>query len=307
MGQREKEVKAGVRLAFGVILSGTGMYAATQLGVLRALEESGLAPSVLVGVGTGAWIAGLYAHRGDAGEVYGAACEACSQGKRLLDTDRRCASRLVAGGFQGMIRGDRLTALLDEQTKRCTLAELEGSLAIPTLALPTRKTLVFANRCPPDEGDAVWTQQAPLTLAIRAAMAVPALVQPALWMGVPLVGTAGMDLAIATLRQMQVKYALCVDAGSQRPKGKLDVLEIVALSASAQVDATDYPPTWHMLRPRVPEAVRATTLEALDQCLEAGYTATQEVLPRIRAQIGAQAGRVLCFPRRKMPPFVERN
>ena len=279
-------------MAFGVVFSGMGVYAATQLGVLRALEEGGLQPTALAGVGAGAWIAGLYACMPDSCAVYAAMREAFAHGRRLLDFDRRCAR----GGFQGLIGGNRLAALLEQQTKGRPLSGLELSLAIPALALPTRKTLIFASRCPPEDGDTVWTQQAPVSLAIRAAMSVPTLVRPALWMGVPLIGAAGIGEAMEALRQLRVMRGLCMDACAQRPKGKLNVWDIAALSA--RPEPPNCPGGWHRLAPRVPDTVHASALEALDVCVQAGYAAALEALPRIKAQGGGCGGKVLSFPKR---------
>lgn len=294
-------------MLFGVAFSGMGMYAATQLGVLRALEENGVEPAALVGVGAGAWIAGLYACNPNARGVYAAFREACGRGKRLLDPDwRGLVWGMSAGnGFQGLIRGDRLIALLEEQTGRRMLADLNLPLAIPTLALPTRKTLVFSNRCPPDNGDAVWTQQAPVSLAIRAALATPALMSPALWMGVPLVGVAGMGVAMAALKQLRVKHALCVNAGAQRPRGKLDIWEIAALSAGAHDEIPACAADWSMLTPRVPETVRMSEVEALDLCVEVGYSEAQAAIPRVKGWVGNRPGKVLAFPQKKDAPSAE--
>jgi len=286
-------------LLFGVLFSGMGVYAATQLGVLRALEESGLQPGALAGVGAGAWIAGLYACKPDARGVHAAIREACGQGRRLLDPDRRAAlgPLYVGGRLQGLIRGDRLAALLVKQTLGRSLSEVEAALAIPTVALPTRKTLVFSNHYPPEDGEAVWTQQAPVSLAIRAAMSIPALMRPALWMGVPLIGTAGLSEGMAALGQLRVKHALCVDASAQVPKGRLNVWDIAAL-CGPRTQPTDCRPDWIMLTPRVPETVHASALEALDICVEAGYNAALETIPRLKALMGGGLGKVLAFPKK---------
>jgi len=276
-----------------------GVYAATQLGVLRALEESGLPPGALAGVGAGAWIAGLYACKPDAREVYAAIRQACGQGRRLLDPDRRAAlgPLYVSGRLQGLIRGDRLAALFIKQTLGRPLSEVALPLAIPTVALPTRKTLVFSNRYPPEDGEAVWTQQAPVSLAIQAAMCVPTLMRPALWMGVPLIGTAGLGEGMAALGQLGVKHALCVDASAQLPKGRLNVWDIAALSGT-RTQPADCPPGWCMLSPRVPDTVHASALEALDICVEAGYNAAIEAIPRLKALMGGGLGKVLSFPKK---------
>ncbi len=296
-------------LLFGVVFSGMGIYAASQLGVLRALEENGLAPEALVGVGAGAWIAGLYACNPSAKAVQEAAREICRQGKRLIDGGG--IRGWLSGGMQkrGLIRGDRIAALLEEQTGHRALGEVDVSLAIPTIALPTRKTLVFASHCPRDGEELVWTRQASVALAIRAALAAPVLVEPALWMGVPLIGAAGMHTAITALRQLAPAQALLVDAGAQRPRGKLGLWDVSALSIGAAdtAHAALYPLEWRMLTPRLPENLRVTSMEALELCTEIGYEAAQEALPRIRAAIGRQQGKVLPFQqrfsqRRDVPP-----
>lgn len=283
-------------MSFGVLFSGMGIYAATQLGVLRALEQSGLTPDTLAGVGAGALIAGLYACTPDSRAVYAAMREACECGRRLLDLDRRVTfgALWMSGSFEGLLRGDRFSALLEKHTGGRSLSDVKLSLAIPTLALPTRKTLVFASHYPPEEGDAVWTQQATVSLAIRAAMSAPVLVRPALWMGVPLVGTAGIGGGMAALRQLRVRHAVCVDACAQRPKGKLNVWDVVAL-CDAGGDPSDCPADWHMLAPRVPDAVHASSLDALDICVEAGHKAALEAMPRIKAKLGVGLGKVLSF------------
>ena len=286
-------------MLFGVLFSGMGVYAATQLGVLRALEESGLAPTALAGVGAGAWIAGLYACTPDARAVYAAMREACGIGRSLLDPDRRglLGAMFAGSGFQGLIRGNRLAMLLEKQTRGRALSELDMPLAIPVLALPARKMLVFASQCPADDGETVWTQQAPVSLAIRAAMSIPALMRPALWMGVPLIGTAGLSEGMAALGQLRVKHALCVDASAQVPKGRLNVWDIAAL-CGPRTQPTDCRPDWIMLTPRVPETVHASALEALDICVEAGYNAALETIPRLKALMGGGLGKVLAFPKK---------
>jgi predicted acylesterase/phospholipase RssA len=277
------------------------MYAATQIGVLRALEEHRLAPGALVGIGAGAWIAGLYACNPSALEVHAAARALCRQGKRLADPVRVGWARRDGEHLPGLIRGDRIAALLMEITARRALDELEIALAVPVIALPTRKTLVFASHCPKDGGDMVWTQQAPVALAIRAAMATPMLLKPAMWMGVPLIGAAGLPAAAAALRQLRPLHAVAVDARAQRPHGKLDLWEIAALSVGAQDGPLPCLPGWRTLTPRLPENVRVTSLEALDLCAEIGYAVAMEAMPRIKAMIGPCQGKVLPFPQRGLP------
>lgn len=284
---------------FGVLLSGMGVYAATQLGVLCALEEHGLAPDALAGIGAGAWIAGVYACRASAKETVAVLRDACKPGKTLWDFDWR--GMIFPGNgdrLRGFLKGERLQSLLEEQTMRRTLGELQVRLAIPTTALPTRKTLVFSNYAPKEGSDGVWTQQASIALAVRAALATPALVRPALWMGVPLVGTAGMARAASVLKELDVRHALAVDTYGQRPRGRLDLWDIVALGGSAPEEMA-YPAGWQVIAPKLPEYLHAMSTEALDIAIEIGYSAAMEAMPRIKAATGDAQGKVLPFQNKR--------
>lgn len=285
---------------FGVLLSGMGVYAATQLGVLCALEDHGLAPDVLAGIGAGAWIAGVFACRASAKETVTVMRDICKQGKKLLDFDWR---RMMFPGngdqLRGLLRGDRLQLLLEEQTMHRMLGELQQvRLAIPTTALPTRKTLVFSNHAPAEGSEGVWTQQASIALAIRAALATPALMRPALWMGVPLVGTAGMSKAASALKQMCARHALVVDTYAQRPHGRLGLWDIVGLGGITP-EEPDYPAGWQVIAPKLPDYLHAMSIEALDVAIEIGYGAAMEAMPCIKAATGEAQGKVLPFQNKR--------
>ncbi|MDR3050814.1 MAG: patatin-like phospholipase family protein [Oscillospiraceae bacterium] len=273
-----------------MLFTGLGVYGAAQVGVLRALEEAGRPPDVLAGVETGAWVAGLYACLQDAGRVRDALARACDMGRRLADADRRSAA--------GMIRGERLAALLDEQTGRCALGNVPLALAIPALALPTRKVLVFASRTPADGGDLVWTRQASLALAIRAALAIPLLVRPAMWMGVPLLGCAGVGAAAQALTRLGAQRVLVVHAYRQRPRAPYGPLDIAALAAHGPEPSAPLPPAWQAVSPRLPADVHPGSLGAFSLCVQAGYEAALEALPRCTRAWGQAQGRVLPFQRR---------
>ncbi len=277
-----------------------GVYAATQLGVLRALEEHDMAPTVLAGVGAGAWIAGLYACEPNA-EAALAAMEAAARMRgKLRDISHMGIMAMACGQMSGagLVRGGRLLALMERQTGHRMLADAPRDLIIPALALPTRRTLVFSNCAPMEDGDMVWTEQASVALAMRAAMAVPVLMCPAHWMGVPLIATQGLSAVVAGLRQVATSHVLVVDPMRQRPKPPYSLTEVAALAMSAPEGLPDLPEEWQLLAPRIPDALRPDQGGALRVCAQIGYSAMMDALPRIKRAWGdgtARQGKVLPF------------
>ncbi len=277
-----------------------GVYAAAQLGVLRALEEHDMAPTVLAGVGAGAWIAGLYACEPHADSVLDAMEAAMAMQGKLRDVSRAGVMAMLCGQMRsaGLMRGAQLMALMERQTDHRMLADAPRDLIIPALALPTRRTLVFSNCAPPEDGEMVWTEQASVALAMRAAMAVPVLMRPAHWMGVPLIAPQGLTAAVAALGQVSARHVLVIDPMRQRPKPPYSLTEMAALALSAPEGQPVLPEAWQLLTPHVPDMMRPDHISALRLCVQAGYSATLDALPRLKRAWGngeGRQGRVLPF------------
>lgn len=125
-----------------------------HVGVLRALEERGLAPQVVVGSSIGAVVGGAWAtDRLDAFEAWG----------RQLDW------RQVVGYVDLSLRGGVIKArrLFDFLREELPAASIE-SLARPFAAVATDL----------QSGREVWLREGPLLDAMRASVAIPGVVTP---------------------------------------------------------------------------------------------------------------------------------
>jgi NTE family protein len=125
-----------------------------HVGVIRALEEAGLAPEVVCGSSSGALVGGLYAAgRLDALEAFG----------------RRLDWRGVMGYFDlslrgGLIKARKLVDVLTAEIPDCTLEALDRRFAAVATDLLT--------------GHEVWLREGSLFDALRASIALPGLVTP---------------------------------------------------------------------------------------------------------------------------------
>jgi NTE family protein len=138
-----------------------------HIGALRALRAHGVDPDIVTGTSIGAVAAGAYAaDKLDALEFWA----------RSL-TPRRVVSLLdfTAGG-SGLFAGERLAALLDREIGGTLIEDLR----IPFAAIATELK----------SGQEVWLRNGPLTRAMRASYALPAVFAPQPWEGMWLVDGA---------------------------------------------------------------------------------------------------------------------
>ncbi|MBN2872070.1 MAG: patatin-like phospholipase RssA [Halothiobacillaceae bacterium] len=125
-----------------------------HFGVIRALEEGGLRPSVVVGCSIGAMVGAGYA----SGSLD--ALEQWARGIRSLDVMRLLDIRF--GG--GLIEGDSLMRSLAEQIRPIQIE----ALGVPFAAAATDL----------ESGREVWLREGSLLEAVRASIAVPGLMSP---------------------------------------------------------------------------------------------------------------------------------
>ncbi len=175
----EKRPRLGLALGAG---AARGM---AHLGVLRELEEAGLAPDVVAGTSIGALVGGMYA----AGKL-----------DRLTEVALRLDWKQIARYFveisfprSGLIEGNKLTALL---------AEIVGEVELTELPLPFRA--VTTNLM---TGEEVVISDGDLVEAIRASIAVPGIFTPA---------RRGDDLLVDGGLVNPVPVSVCRTMGAER-------------------------------------------------------------------------------------------
>jgi predicted acylesterase/phospholipase RssA/CRP-like cAMP-binding protein len=154
----------------GVVLGGGGARGLAHLGVLRALEETGVPIDVVGGTSIGAIIAGLCARGLDHAERVRAVLGIARHGRRLF-TPTLPLTALSSGRYVDRILAERLTS-------------------IPVEDLPVRFFCISANLTRAEE---VIHEHGPLWRAVRASMSLPGIFPPVYAEGDLLIDGGAMD------------------------------------------------------------------------------------------------------------------
>lgn len=209
----------------GLVLSGGAARGLAHIGVLKALEEQGVAIDAIAGTSMGAVVGGLYAAGYSIAELEKLATELNWQ-QALSDTPPRedipfrrkqddrdflVKQKLsfrddgTLGLPLGVLQGQNLALLLEKLFARAGAVEDFDQLPIPFRAvaadIATGETVVFA--------------QGHLALAVRASMSIPAILTPVEVDGRMLVdGGISNNIPVDIAKQMGVDRVIVVDIGS---------------------------------------------------------------------------------------------
>ncbi|MBX3606517.1 MAG: patatin-like phospholipase family protein [Piscinibacter sp.] len=137
----------------GLALGGGAARGFAHIGVIQALEESGIRPDLVVGTSAGSLVAALYAAGRNGAEL-----------GRLADAMDESAITDWAFPGRGLIRGEALARFVREHT---------GGKAIEQMTLPLG---IVATDL--DSGAPILFQRGDPGAAVRASSAVPAVFQP---------------------------------------------------------------------------------------------------------------------------------
>jgi len=148
-------MKTMLRGRVGIALGSGAARGWAHIGVLRALEEAGVAPEIVCGSSIGAVVAAAYAAgRLDDFEAWA----------RALDW-RRLVGTLDLSLRGGLFKGRRVFELLRERLPDCDVADLQKSFAAVATDLGS--------------GQEVWLREGSLYEALRASAALPGMITPA--------------------------------------------------------------------------------------------------------------------------------
>lgn len=209
----------------GLVLSGGAARGLAHIGVLKALEEQGVAIDAIAGTSMGAVVGGLYAAGYSIAELEKLATElnwqqALSDApprenipfrRKQDDRDFLVKQKLsfrddgTLGLPLGVLQGQNLALLLEKLFARAGAVEDFDQLPIPFRAvaadIATGETVVFA--------------QGHLALAVRASMSIPAILTPVEVGGRMLVdGGISNNIPVDIAREMGVDRVIVVDIGS---------------------------------------------------------------------------------------------
>jgi NTE family protein len=137
----------------GLALGGGAARGFAHIGVIQALEESGLAPDLVVGTSAGSLVAALYASGKNGTEL-----------AALADTMDETAFADWAYPGRGLIRGEALAKYVRDKTGHRPIEQMKMPLGIAATDL--------------DSGVGILFQRGDTGTAVRASSAVPAVFQP---------------------------------------------------------------------------------------------------------------------------------
>ncbi len=174
-GQEESE-----RLKIGVVLSGGGAKGISHVGVLKAMEKAGIRPDFIAGTSMGAVIGGLYA--------VGYSPDTLEKIVREIDWDQVLSNKIPLNyiSYEEKFYYDRYLINFPIKNYKITLPNglIEGQMLSELLSNYTWKAGQYENfdefpipfRCIATDvstGDEYIFKDGPLSLAMRASMAIP--------------------------------------------------------------------------------------------------------------------------------------
>jgi NTE family protein len=302
------------RPRLALALSGGGARGMAHIGVLRALEEAGLPVDAIAANSMGAVVGSVYASGRTAPEL--------EEVVRSLDwaslfsgrSDRRTSpvvrrddryGDLVGVRFDG--RGARLPAgLLAEHRVNRFLIEHLSPASYATAGDFDRLPIPFrAVATDLADGERVILSRGDLARAVRASMSIPVFFPPVTWEGRVLVDGLVVDnLPTSVARTFGAAVTVAIDVSSPR----LDPEEYESsLGVASQVSDLlggrrnrDYRTEADVsVRPELGKH-SATDYSDFETLIRAGYEATRQAVPEIRAKLAA-AGVTDLAPRPRAP------
>jgi NTE family protein len=175
----------------GLALGGGSARGLSHVGVIRALEEAGIRPDLVCGTSIGAVVAAAYA----AGELD--AFERWVAGLRM----REMLGLMDVSLRSGLLKGERLMEFFGRMFVDRPIEEL----ALPFAAVATAL----------HNGQEIWLRDGSTVAAVRASIALPGLVAPALRDGAVLVdGGLVNPVPVSLARAMGADVVIAVDLGS---------------------------------------------------------------------------------------------
>jgi predicted acylesterase/phospholipase RssA/CRP-like cAMP-binding protein len=199
--QRLARVLAGA--AVGLVLGGGAARGFAHLGVMRALEEAGVPVDWVAGSSIGAVFAALRAFDWEP-------ARAAAEARRVFVEENPLGDYTLP--LVSLLRGRRLQRLVREHF----------DYEIEDLPLP-----FFCVSSHLDRGEATVHERGPLWRAIRASVALPGVLPPAVVDGhLAVDGAILNNLPVDLMRERLVGCVIGVDLSAQRPRGTVDYEEV---------------------------------------------------------------------------------
>jgi NTE family protein len=250
------------RPTVALVLGGGGLRGFAHVGALRALEEAGIRPDIVVGTSAGSVVGAAYASGMDLEQIKSAALNV--KVSSLMD---------FTLSSSGIMRGNKLANWVNTMT---------GD--VPIEKFPIRFAAVATDL---QSGQAVLIDQGSAGRAIQASSAVPGI-------NVPIAYKAGhlIDGGITSLvpvrfaRAMGADVVIAVDIYCHGPRaeglGMPTVLSRVMQTQSCLVAAAEMAEADVLIAPKV-SVPSMSTKESPERVIQAGYEAARAALKKWRA------------------------
>ncbi len=283
-------------MSYGIALAGGGIRGAAHVGVLLALEESGMRPCAVAGTSAGGIVAGLYACGLSARRLREIVLEAAKKGVALADPDVAGILTLVPKllaqkecACSGLLRGDRMERCFAKLTGSRRMRDLPMRTVIPGVDLCSGLTVACTNSLLGVRTlrNVQWSADMLVCEAMRATSALPAVFQPKMIDGMYLVDGGVADvLPVDLLVAAGVPNVLAVDVSEcYKMPERMNIIEVASHSLSIMETRLRECVTRGermLLNPDLPETNGVLNLGQMPECMEAGYRAAKEVMPQIR-------------------------
>lgn len=279
-------------MRLGILMMGTGAYAAANAGVLQALGLRGMEPYAVCGMGFGAWPAALYLSGRNEGQIQDALFAAAQRGRRLLGTIKG-ASGILHGKKATLCEGRGLGRLLCAQAGERMLALCDRRGMFPCRMATNGRRLVFSTKSYPQGADATLVTQASLAFACRASMAQPPFLSAMPWLGLPLLAEENPAWAAEQLLRMGADRVLIV-CPQARAVHEPDAMELCAAHTLWALEEK-MPQGVGILRVMMPADVGALSFGQMPRIAQAGFDEAQAQLDAALYALGMAACRVLPF------------
>lgn len=259
------------------------------------LSERAVDVHAVSGAGSGAIAAALFAMGLSRDEMQNAARRAAKEKRRLLDYPLPGSGRT-----DGMLQGRGISRFLLSITKGAAMSDCVRPLAVPCLAALSGKTLAFTSLPGMRSRSVVFTREAPLWFAVRAAMSTPGLIAHVEWMEVPLVAVQEASGCVQALLSMGAQEILLVSPRYQAPR----TCDAFTLSALCKAHCFERPAEErvHVIAPELPQGIGALSPGRFGRMRTGRICGCGTGAGRAARKLGYAGARVLPFRRRDCQP-----
>lgn len=267
---RLRAVQAG-HPVIALVLGGGASRGFAHVGVIKALEQQGIRPDIVVGTSAGSFVGALYAGGYDA-----IALEVIALGMEQAQL------RDVTFPDRGFVKGELMQDFINQYLDNRSIEDLPRRYAAVATDLRSGSMMVFS--------------RGNTGMAVRASSSIPGIFQPVSIAGREYVdGGVLSPVPVRVARKMKPDIVIAVDV-SRKPdsaveiRDTLDVLsQTIAImgkeSSQAEMREADV-----VIRPDVSE-IGTVDFAARKLAIEMGEKAAQESLPRILALLGEKRQR----------------